>query len=106
MSDEPSLEPPRGLSPLGTNVMIGVLAFLGGIGGTALIYQLSGPKPVAPAPAPAPVSAPAPQPAPAPGPDIASLFSPRGAISAKAGPARPTAARAPPPRMPRRPSGS
>ena len=26
MSDEPSLEPPRGLSPLGTNVMIGVLA--------------------------------------------------------------------------------
>ena len=83
MSDEPSLEPPRGLSPLGTNVLIGVLAFLGGIGGTALIHQLSGPRPVAPAPAPAPVSAPVPQPAPAPGTDIASLFAREQALAAR-----------------------
>lgn len=47
--EEPSLEPPRGLSPLGTNLMIGALAFLGGIGGTALVLHFWG----TPAPPPA-----------------------------------------------------
>jgi hypothetical protein len=69
-TDAPSLEPPKGLSPLATNVLIGALAFAGGIGGTALILHFTAPAPVpvvaTPAPAPAPAVAP---------PDSATLFA-------------------------------
>lgn len=84
--DTSSLEPPRGLSPLGTNILIGGLAFLGGIGGTALMFQLSGagshpaavPSPVAqaPQPAPSPVTLP-------PGTDLVSLSAREQALATR-----------------------
>jgi hypothetical protein len=84
MSDGPSLEPPRGLPPLGTNALIGVLAFLGGIGTTLLIVQLSGSTPPKAPQTPAAASTPQPQPnAPAPGTDIASLFARELALAAR-----------------------
>ena len=77
--DEPlALEPARGLSPLATNIVIGAVAFAGGIAGTAGMLQWSGKGPWAPAP-PAPVQTVQPQtntaPAPAlpPGTDISTL---------------------------------
>lgn len=64
-AEEPlALEPARGLSPMGTQILIGALAFAAGIGGTVGVMHLYGPKPPAPLAAPAP--APQAQPAPAP----------------------------------------
>lgn len=84
--DATSLEPPRGLSPLGTNILIGGLAFLGGIGGTALMLQLTGagsnpavaPSPVAqvPQPIPTPVALP-------PGTDLVSLSAREQALAGR-----------------------
>jgi hypothetical protein len=82
--DEPSLEPARGLSPLGTHILIGGLAFAGGIVGTALVLQLSGSWPRAPAPVTA--SALAPQPTPPalpPGTDLASLSAREQALATR-----------------------
>jgi len=82
--DEPSLEPARGLSPLGTHILIGGLAFGGGIVGTALALQLSGSWPRAPAPVVA--SAPAPQPTPLalpPGTDLSSLSAREQALATR-----------------------
>lgn len=81
--DEPSLEPVRGLSPAATNIMIGALAFAGGIAGTALVLHFT-----APAPAPVAATAPAPvvQPTPValpPGTDLASLSAREQAMAAK-----------------------
>ena len=76
--DEPlALEPSRGLSPLATNLLIGAVAFAGGIAGTAGMLQYSGKGPWAPAP-PAPVQNVRPQPTPQPvalppGTDISTL---------------------------------
>lgn len=76
--DEPlALEPARGLSPLATNILIGAVAFAGGIAGTAGVLQWSGKGPWGPPPA-APVQNAQPQiaaPAPAlpPGTDISTL---------------------------------
>lgn len=84
--DTSSLEPPRGLSPLGTNLLIGGLAFLGGIGGTALMLQLTGAG-SHPAPAPSPVvqtpqTVPSPVPLP-PGTDLVSLSAREQALAAR-----------------------
>lgn len=72
-----SLEPARGLSPLGIAILVGVLAFLGGIAVTAGLVQLRGGQmwrgaeaveaPPGPAPSPTPVP-----PLPA-GTDLATL---------------------------------
>lgn len=83
--DEPSLEPARGLSPLGTNLLIGALAFAGGIGGTALMLQLSGGSWQR---APVVATSPSPQPQPTaaalpPGTDLASLLAREQALAAK-----------------------
>lgn len=86
--DAPSLEPPRGLSPLGTNVLIAGLAFIGGIGGTALILEISGsfgPRPV-PSPTPSVVTVPIQQATPAilpAGADLASLSAREQALAAQ-----------------------
>lgn len=75
--DEPSsLEPARGLSPLGVMILVGLLAFLGGIAATVALVQTRGAPWLpaahdAPAPEPSP-SAPSPPPLPA-GTDLATL---------------------------------
>jgi len=86
--DEPlALEPTRGLSPLATNILIGVVAFAGGIAGTAGMLQWSGTGPWSPAPPAAPVqnpqqSAPAPSPLP-PGTDISTLAAREAAMASR-----------------------
>jgi hypothetical protein len=83
--DEPSLEPARGLSPLGTNILIGTLAFAGGIAGTALMLQLSGGS-LQRTPAPQVASSPQPQPSPValpPGTDLASLSAREQALATR-----------------------
>ncbi|MBO9713980.1 hypothetical protein [Sphingomonas sp.] len=80
--DEPSLEPARGLPPLGSHVLIGALAFVGGIAGTALVLQWSGGSWHAPAPPPPPVVQ-APAPASPPGTDAASLSAREQALAAR-----------------------
>lgn len=85
--DPPSLEPPRGLSPLGTNILIAALAFIGGVGGTALMLQLSGGFGPHPASSPSPaVTALLPQSAPVilpPGTDLTSLSAREQALAGR-----------------------
>lgn len=82
----PSLEPIRGWTPAGSNIAIGVIAFIGGIAGTALVFQFGGmswrtqPAPVA---TPTPVAQPAPVQMPAPGIDVATLTVREQALAAR-----------------------
>lgn len=83
--DEPlALEPSRRLSPLGTHILIGGIAFLGGIAGATLVLQGRWAAPAPPAvqnvqPAPAPT----PPPALPPGTDLATLAAREGALAAR-----------------------
>ncbi len=76
--DEPTaLKPARGLSALGTTILVGLLAFLGGIAATAALIQFSGMGPFGRTPAPveteaAPAEAVIAPPLPA-GTDLATL---------------------------------
>ncbi|MCW3846765.1 hypothetical protein OF829_05900 [Sphingomonas sp. LB-2] len=73
--DEPlALEPARGLSPLATNLLIGAVAFGGGIAGTWAVLQWSGKT--APPPPAVQTAQPQPTPQPAalpPGTDLSTL---------------------------------
>lgn len=83
--DEPlALEPPRGLSPLATNLLIGAIAFAGGIAGTAGVLYWNGRTPASPPP----VQVVQPQtssPAPAlpAGTDLASLAAREAAMASR-----------------------
>lgn len=89
-ADEPlALEPPRGPSPLGTNLLVGVLAFAGGAVLTAGAAQLGGGG-LWPRPAPAPAASPAPAqpqrpaaPGLPPGTDVATLAAREQALAGR-----------------------
>ncbi|MEI9927646.1 MAG: hypothetical protein WDN44_07980 [Sphingomonas sp.] len=57
-ADEPlALEPARGLSPLGSQLLVGALAFVAGVGGTAGLLYFYGPaRPAQPLAAAAPAA--------------------------------------------------
>ncbi len=87
-ADEPlALEPARGLSPLATQVLIGAVAFVAGVGGTAALIHVYGAPPPAPVVAPRPAGAPQAQPVTAPalpaGTDIATLNAREQALAAR-----------------------
>lgn len=82
--DEPlALEPARGLSPLATNLVIGAIAFAGGIAGTAGVLYWNGKGPAPAAPAQTVQTQPAPAPTLPIGTDMASLAAREAAMASR-----------------------